>query len=421
MHLYLDPSISGISGDMFLGACIEIGLDPQHLESELRKLQLHEPWKCDLTRTSRADITGTKLDFRDEGHSHPHNHNHEHQHSHDHDHAHSHDHQHHHTHEHVHGRHFTTIRDLIESSKLSPTVKQRAVSMFERVGHAEASIHGKTLEDIHFHEVGALDSILDIVGAAVAVEALGIEQITSAVPVDGHGSIECAHGTFPVPAPATLKILEGKPMNQIDVASELITPTGAAILAEFASSYGPLGEAQIIKSGYGLGTRDLKGRPNVLRLLLCDTATSSRPGFQCDQITLLETNIDDITGERLGYVSAALMDAGALDVAVIPILMKKGRPGHQIQVMAPPEQASKLTEQMMRSTGALGVRVRPTDRWKLKREIREVETAYGTIRVKIGSLGDEVVTQKPEADDVEKACQKHQVSADTVIQAALDQ
>ncbi|MEM1157336.1 MAG: nickel pincer cofactor biosynthesis protein LarC [Verrucomicrobiota bacterium] len=417
MHLHIDPSISGISGDMFLGACIEIGLDPQHLESELRKLPLPENWSCDFSRTTRGDIMGTKLDFRNEGHSPPKDKSHEHGHSHDQNH--DHQHEHHHTHDHSHGRHFTTIRKLIESSELSASVKQRAISMFERVGYAEAAIHGKTLEEIHFHEVGALDSILDIVGAAVAIESLGVRKITSSVPVDGHGSLECAHGTFPVPAPATLKILEGRPLEQIDVASELITPTGAAILAELAESFGPLGKIRINKTGYGLGTRKLKGRPNVLRLLLCEEVESDSNAFETDRITLLQTNIDDITGERIGHVCAHLMDAGALDVAVVPILMKKGRPGHQMQVMTRPDQATALSAELMQATGALGVRVYQVDRLKLQREIRTVETPYGPIRLKVGMLGDAILSRKPEADDVRDASKSHNVSEDTVIQAAL--
>jgi hypothetical protein len=419
MHLYIDPSISGISGDMFLGACIEIGLQPEQFAAELKKLNLTESWQCQHHRSERGAIAGTKLDFTLTSESTGHHHHDEHDHSHDHDHDHDHDHS--HQHKHTHGRHFTTIRDLIHASSLSESVKSRSIAMFERVGHAEAAIHGKTLEEIHFHEVGALDSILDIVGAAVAIELLGITHITAAIPVDGHGSIECAHGIFPVPAPATLKILADHPIKQIDVASELITPTGAAILAELVSAFGPMGDATILKTGYGLGTRELPGRPNVLRLVLCEASQKNAPdhAFETDRISLLETNIDDITGERLGHVASALMDAGALDVTVIPVLMKKGRPGHQLQIMCSPDRASALAEQLMRTTGSLGIRIHQVDRWKLSRQVETVSTPYGDIRVKTGSLAGSVITRKPEADDILTASRKHGVSEDEVIRNAL--
>lgn len=402
---------------MFLGACVDIGLDSKLLETELRKLDLAENWQLQIRRDTRGDISGTKLDFAIEPNEHtPSRQNKGTAESHHHSKPHHHGDPH---HLHTHGRHYSEIRDLILASSLSDSVKERAVSMFTRVGKAEAAIHGKSLEEIHFHEVGALDSILDIVGAAIAIDLLGIEQIDAATPADGHGSVECAHGTFPVPAPATLKILEGKPLKQIDVAHELITPTGAAILAEMVDSWGPMAGSTVVKSGYGLGTRELDQRPNVLRLVLCKNETARPATLESDSILLIESNLDDISGERIGHLTTMLMEAGALDVAVIPILMKKGRPGHQIQIMSDPAQAHELAVQVMRTTGTLGVRYRELDRWKLRRENRTVKTHYGMIRLKVGLMGNEVITQKPEADDVYAAARQHNVSVDTVIRSTL--
>ncbi|MEM6822032.1 MAG: nickel pincer cofactor biosynthesis protein LarC [Verrucomicrobiota bacterium] len=403
MHLYLDPSLSGISGDMFLGACIDLGLDAKHLENELKKLGLTEAWELIANPSERCAVTGTKLDFKIPEHSHSeHHHHHDHGHSHDHD----------HTHHHGHGRHFTTIKKLIEDSELKPSVKTRAIAVFRRLGEAEAAIHGKTLEDIHFHEVGAVDSILDIVGACIALDLLDIETIRAAAPVDGHGTIECAHGSFPVPAPATLRLLKGIPLEQIDVKAELITPTGAALLAELVESFGPLGSATIDQIGYGLGQRELPNRPNALRALLYQPAAieASTP-FQTDTIQLLESNLDDTTGEVLGNLITQLMEKGALDAVLVPILMKKGRPGHQLQVMCEPAQAKVLAEHIFRTTGTLGLRVRPMERWKLDRQIKTVDTPYGPIRVKEALFNGEVLSRKPEADDVQNAAKSHQVTS----------
>jgi pyridinium-3,5-bisthiocarboxylic acid mononucleotide nickel chelatase len=293
--LYLD-CISGISGDMMVGALIDLGVKPSTLEWELGKLNLGD-FHMHTDRAKRKDIEGVKFDIHgagahDEccghghedhghehhgeeahahGHTHEHSHDghtHTHEHSHEHSHEHGHDHDHEHEHEHEHGRTHKEIRAMIEGSELSPFVKQRALGIFRRIAEAEGKIHGMSVEDVHFHEVGAFDSIADIVLTCVGIEALGVERVFVSRLYDGHGTVECAHGTFPVPAPATLEILKGIPLGQIDEPHELITPTGAAIAAEFGAGFGDMPIMKIERIGYGLGTRELAARPNVLRAVL---------------------------------------------------------------------------------------------------------------------------------------------------------
>lgn len=389
---------------MFLGACLEIGLCPDQLESELRKLELPEQWTLHIEKGERASITGTYLEFRisqsgpavDQA-AVP-------------------------NHSHGHGRHFSTIRDLIGASGLSQAVRHRAVAIFQRLGEAEAAVHGTTLEKVHFHEVGALDSILDIVGSAIAVEQLGITSITSSIPVDGEGFVQCAHGTFPVPVPAVLNILKGCVLRQIAVPTELITPTGAAILAELSGGdFKPLPEGKIEANGYGLGSKILEGRPNALRLILSQIQDRKNHGSgnsTFESVTLLETNLDDVSGEEISHAMDYLLSAGALDVALVPITMKKGRPGQQLQVMCLPDRAELLAEGIFTTTGTLGVRFRTQQRQILQRQIDTVQTKYGPIRVKWSFLNGKPVAMKPESDDIDAAAQNNQVSPRLVRAAA---
>src|SRR5688572_6340144 len=282
--LYLDI-FSGISGDMFVGALLDLGADFKELESQLQSLKV-EGYHVHAKRAQKAGIDGVKfdvhLDDHGHGHDHPHDHgDHEHghehgpgghHHHHGHEHGHAHEHSHGEEHEHHHGRNFSEIRDLIAKSSLSEWVKQKAIAVFHRVAVAEGKVHGQSPEQVHFHEVGAVDSIVDIVGACVALELLGKPRVLASQIVEGTGWIDCAHGRFPIPAPATLEILSarGVALSQCEEPHELVTPTGAALLAEFAESFGPMAGLLPRKVGYGLGTRDNKTRPNVLRAVLCD-------------------------------------------------------------------------------------------------------------------------------------------------------
>jgi pyridinium-3,5-bisthiocarboxylic acid mononucleotide nickel chelatase len=416
--LYLDI-VGGISGDMFLASLIDVGVPQDALNRELQKLHL-DGWHLHTERRIVQGISGTHLDVHQHEHSHehehqhgheePHHHEHEHDHGHTHEHSHEHDHghTHEHSHEHEHGkphehgphRGFTEIRQIIESSALSAWVKERAVSLFLKIGTAEAKIHGKTLETIHFHEVGALDSIVDIVGACIALELLGRPVVLACRPTDGTGYVHCAHGKMPIPVPATLAILgaSGVPLSQCEEDSEMITPTGAAILAEFVESFGPMQDIVAKKIGYGFGTRILKTRPNMLRVVLGEsTAGEKAPeDWETDRVELLQTNLDDSTPESLGYVLERALELGALDAWHTSIQMKKSRPAVELSILCNASQLAEFTRLLFTETGSIGVRHYPVSRFKLRRETVEVTTIYGLVPVKITRSGGKILHAKPE-------------------------
>jgi uncharacterized protein (TIGR00299 family) protein len=431
--LYLDI-FSGISGDMFIGALIDLGIDPSRFNRELEKLGL-DGYHVHITRQSKAAIEGVKFDVHvsnDHHHHHdPPDHEHEHEHAHahdDHHHEHSHDqghtHDHHHHDEHTHGRTFTEIRTLIQASDLSAWVKDKAIKVFERVAVAEGRIHGLPPEEVHFHEVGAVDSIVDIVGACIALELLGRPRVLAGPVVDGTGWIDCAHGRFPIPAPATLEILSarGVPITQCDEPNELITPSGAALLAEFAESFGPMHGLAATKIGFGLGTRDNRTRPNVVRAILGETASGTAPqavnDWQTDTVAVLETNLDDISAEVLGYFVEKALAAGALDVFHTPIQMKKNRPGVLLTVLCAADDADKFTELMLRETSAFGVRRSISERRKLQREFATVKTPYGDVTVKLGKLNGKIVQAAPEFESCRAAAEKAGVTLKLVYETA---
>lgn len=442
--LYLDI-FSGISGDMFIGALLDLGVPVDQLESELAKLGLDE-YHIHTARKQKSSIEGVKFDVHahehgDEPHSHEdhHDHGHEHHHhshEHGHHHGHSHDplaldlrqhqpgqHEHEHEHhEHEHGRTFREIRELIQRSKLSPWVKEKAVAVFSRIARAEGKIHGQPAEEVHFHEVGAIDSIVDIVGACVGVELLGKPRILSSPVTEGTGFVRCAHGRFPIPAPATVAILaeRGVPISQCEEPHELVTPTGAAILAEFVEEFGPIRELVPEKIGYGLGERDNKTRPNVLRAVLGTSARArAEHDWETDQIAVLETNLDDINSEIIGYVTEKALDTGALDVFHTPIQMKKNRPGVLLTILCASADADGFTELLLRETTALGVRRTVAERRKLRREIVKVETAFGPVEVKIGTLDGRKVQASPEFESCRKVAEARGVTLKEVYAAAI--
>jgi uncharacterized protein (TIGR00299 family) protein len=433
--LYLD-CFSGISGDMTVGALCDLGVKPSAFEWELSKLEIsdfHAHWE----RKIRQNIEGVKFSIhegaththdQDEEEHHHHGHEHhehdehehhehageltaenaentkEHSHGHDCEHHHEehshehhdHGHEHHHHHEHEAERGFREIRALIQESDLSDFVKKHAVGIFERIAKAEGKIHGMKPEEVTFHEVGALDSIADIVLACVGIELLKVDKVIVSPLAEGRGWIESAHGRFPVPAPATLEILSGIPLAPMDEPYEFITPTGAAIVAEFAESYGPMPAMRVEKIGYGVGTRVTPGRPNVLRAVLGEAGAAAADGFERDTITRLETNIDDLSPEIVGAVTGQLLKMGALDVFLTPIHMKKNRPGMQLTVLCEEAAVGKVAELIFRQTTSFGVRMDRVERLKLARSFETVQTAYGTVTVKIGKLGGETVQVSPE-------------------------
>ncbi len=350
------------------------------------------------------------------------------------DHDHDHGHEHHHgvpetAAPHEHGRNFAEIRTLIQASKLSKWVKDKSIAVFHRVAVAEGKIHGHPPEEVHFHEVGAVDSIVDIVGACVALEMLGKPRVFAASPVEGTGMIRCAHGNFPIPAPATLEILSarGVIIQQCEEPGELITPTGAAILAEFAESFGPMQQLTVEKIGYGLGTRQNKTRPNVVRAVLGNTSKVQSPkskaggalDWETDTIAVLETNLDDINAEWLGgFVEQALV-GGALDVFHTPVQMKKNRPGVLLTVLCARDDADRFSEMILRETTAFGVRRTLAERRKLHRESVKVQTKFGEVAVKIGRLNNQRVQAAPEFESCRALAEQGGVPVREVYAAAL--
>jgi uncharacterized protein (TIGR00299 family) protein len=433
--LYLDI-FSGISGDMFVGALIDLGVDAHQLEHELAKLGL-EGYHLHVSRQQRAHIAGTKFDV-DLEHEHAHEHQparkHAHAHAHhgeehgrDHDHGHHHheDHDHHDDEHHHHGRTFADIKELIHHSRLSDWVKQKSVAVFERVAIAEGKIHGRPADQVHFHEVGALDSIVDIVGACVALELLGKPRVLAAPVVEGTGWVNCAHGRFPVPTPATLEILGARrvPVSQCDEPHELITPTGAALLAEFVESFGPMRGLAPIKIGYGLGTRENKTRPNVLRAVLCEESTGSVTGtdhdWETDTVVVLQTNLDDANAEILGSFVEKALAQGALDVFHTPIQMKKNRPGVLLSLLCAEADADRFSELMLRETTAFGIRRHVAERRKLRREFATVRTPYGEVTIKLGKLDGQTVQSAPEYESCRRLAEQAKVPLKQVYEAAL--
>jgi hypothetical protein len=431
--LYLDL-FSGISGDMFVGALLDLGVDYGHLEAELGKLPV-AGYHLHAARGSKCGISGIKFDVHlehdhDAGHGHDHAHTHQHDHQgHHHSHGHSHEHNHAEAHTHIHDEHghertFTEISRLIQASPLSGWVREKSLAVFRRIAVAEGKIHGVAPEKVHFHEVGAVDSIVDIVGGCLALELLGKPRVLASPVVEGFGWVHCAHGRFPVPAPATLAILgaRGIAVSQCEEPHELITPTGAALLAEFVESFGPMQSLVAEKIGFGLGTRDNKTRPNVLRAILgtgTEIVSAVERGWEADTVAVLESNLDDVSAEVLGNFVEQALAGGALDVFHTPIQMKKNRPGVLLTVLCSPDQADGLTEQMLRETGSFGVRRTIAERKKLGRDFANVETAYGTITVKLGRLGGKVIHAVPEFESCRAQAKKADVPLKQVYEAAL--
>jgi uncharacterized protein (TIGR00299 family) protein len=416
--LYLDL-FSGISGDMFIGALIDLGVDPAKLEAELSKLGLDE-YHLHFSRGHKGSIAGVKFDVHLAG-DHDHHGAHQSGHSHNHGHTHSHgpSHKHHH---HDLERTFSEIKGLIETSRLSAWVKDKSISVFHRLAQAEGKIHGLPPDQVHFHEVGAVDSIVDIVGGCISLELLGKPRVLASPVIDGNGWVDCAHGRFPVPTPATMAILGARqvPVTQCSEPHELVTPTGAALIAEFAESFGPMSGLVAQKIGFGLGTRENKTRPNVLRAIL---GTSNSKGteldWETDRIAVLESNLDDINAEVLGHFVETALAQGALDVFHTPIQMKKNRPGVLLTVLCAEPDADKFSELILRQTTSFGVRRYVAERRKLKREIVDVQTSYGKVAVKLGRLDGQIVQAAPEYESCRQLATASNVPLKTVYEAAI--
>ncbi len=421
--LYLDL-FSGISGDMFAGTLIDLGVDARKLERELKKLKLGG-WHLHVIRKQKSGIDGVKFDVQmDKRREHEGTH-----------HSHHASRITHHDHSHNDSRNFAEIKQLISRSRLSNWVKKKSVAVFRRIAEAEGRIHGLPQERVHFHEVGAVDSIVDIVGACVALEMLGKPRVLASPVTEGTGWIDCEHGRFPVPAPATLAILgaRGIGITQCDEPHELVTPTGAALLAEFAESFEPMHNLVAEKTGFGLGSRENKTRPNVLRAVLGQATKGQSPkskaksqtdgafkllDWETDTIAVLETNLDDMNPEVLGHFVETTREAGALDVFYTSIQMKKNRPGVLLTILCAASDADKFSEKVLRETSAFGVRRTLTERRKLRREFVETKTQFGKITVKIGTLNDKVIQATPEFESCKALAARAKVPVKKVYEAA---
>lgn len=414
---------SGISGDMTLGALVDLGLDPDLLRDELAKLKLEE-YELSFTKAEKHSIVGTKAHVDLNGHEHGHKHESEHGHSHEHEseHEHGHEHGHEHSHDdkppknHGHTRNLSDIRKLIEDSDLSDEIKAKSLSIFVRLGEAEAKVHGTTIDEVHFHEVGAVDAIVDIVGAVIGLSIMGIEKIYSSPLSLGSGFTRSSHGVIPVPAPATMGLLTGIPTRQTEIRGELVTPTGAAIISALAEGFGPAPEMVIDKVGYGCGTKDLPQQPNLLRVILGHTADD----YETDTIKVIETNIDDMSPQVYDLLMDKLLEMGALDVFLTPIAMKKNRPAIKLTVLANSPQLQDVCACILAETTTMGVRIYEARRQKLAREMVEVDTEYGKVSVKLGKIGDDVIKILPEYDDCKRIAKEKNIPIMKIHQAALN-
>ncbi|MGC8668045.1 MAG: nickel pincer cofactor biosynthesis protein LarC [Chthonomonadales bacterium] len=381
--LYLD-CFAGIAGDMLLGAMLACGVEEERLRQELARLNVRG-WKLRVENVQRNGIgaVDVSVDVEDAPHHH---------------------------------RHLADIEEIITSSSLPQRVQERAVAVFRRLAEAEAKIHGTTPQKIHFHEVGALDAIVDITGACIGLELLGVEQVVASPLPMGRGFVECAHGILPLPAPAVLELLRGVPAYGVDVEAELVTPTGAALVTTLAQSYGPLPVMAIEATGYGAGKRQLKDRPNLLRAIL--GTVDAHFASSAPEVAVLETNLDDVSPQFYEVVTRRLFDAGALDVYLTPVQMKKERPGVLLTVLADPQRAEALADVIFRETTTMGVRFHMGKRLCLEREWQTVQTEYGAIRVKIGRWKGAPTVASPEYEDVKAAASASGAPVYKVYQAA---
>ncbi len=424
---------SGISGDMFVAAAARLAGCEAEVETLPARLGL-DGVSVRFSNVVRSSLQARRFEVIDhdeaaEHHGHEHRHGEQHQEHDEHHHAHEHDsdgHEHHgHSDEgHAHHAHrpLSEIRTLLTRADLPPPVRARALRMFERLGAVEAAAHGIPVEQVHFHEVGAIDSIVDIVGAALCIERLGLRQVFATPVCVGYGTVKVAHGVLPVPAPATERLLQGMPTFAGELSGEWTTPTGAVILAELAPTFS---DATLVAtaSSFGAGSKDTRKRPNLLRLRLAHAAAPAigrTDGLLSDELVSIACNIDDSTGEFLGAdLLDRLLKAGARDAVLHPIVMKKGRPAQQLEVLAEPALAAELAILVLSHTSTIGVRMTPVSRLMLKRESLEVDTPYGAIAVKRVALPDGSTRCAPEYESVRQAAERTGVPAPTVHQAAL--
>ncbi|MHB9027515.1 MAG: nickel pincer cofactor biosynthesis protein LarC [Candidatus Latescibacterota bacterium] len=415
--------MSGISGDMTLGALVHAGMPLDYLRGELAKLPV-QGYELREEKVIRGSITAVHLDVdtgqhHDEDHHHgehdhgdlhhgrPHDHDEHHEHSHE-KHSHKHEHRRHPQEQHEHRR-LSRILELIGGSDLSDRIKSRASAIFTRLAEAEARVHGTTPEEVHFHEVGAVDAIVDVVGSCIGLEYFGVDTVVSTPIRLGTGTVKCAHGLMPVPVPAVMELTRGIPTVRTMIQGELTTPTGAAILTTLASSWGRLEEFTVETFGYGAGTKVLPELANVLRISIGRTGCA----YEIDHSILLETNIDNMNPEVFGYLSERLFEAEAKDVYMTPIYMKKGRPGTLLSLMTDESRVDAMLDIIFRETTTLGVRISRVSRRKVKRESGLVRTEFGPVQVKVAHV-DGYRRFAPEYEDCARIARERKIPILTV-------
>ncbi len=382
--LYFD-CFAGASGNMILGALVALGVDEQKLIEQIRKLGAAD-FEIEFKNVDKSGIAATHAAVKV-------------------------------PHEHAH-RHLHHIVEIINDADLSDSVKSRATKIFTRLAEAEAKVHGTSIEKIHFHEVGAMDAIVDVVGACIGFEMLGIERFVCSKIHVGSGFVSMAHGKYPIPPPAVAELLKAIPIYSTEIEGELITPTGAAIIAAVCDSSGQIPEMRIERTAYGAGTREYKDFPNVLRLMIGESEINH---FKTeDQLILIETNLDDLSAQTLGYVMEKAFEIGALDCWFTPIQMKKNRPATMISILCDAEKKEALIKLLYTETTTLGVRISKVERNCLPREIVKVETEFGTIDVKIAKLGDDIINAKPEYEQLREIASQKNIALRDVEKIVLE-
>ena len=383
MRIVYFDCFSGISGDMILGALIDLGLEQKTLMKHLSKLKL-SGYEIEVLKEQRGPITGTRVNIRVDQEEQP-------------------------------PRSAEQIRELIDKSKLPDQVKKKSLAVLERLATVEGNLHQQPPEHVHFHEVGALDSIVDMVGACIGLHVLGIDHVVASPLPLGRGFVQCQHGMLPLPAPATLALLESVPVYDSGQERELVTPTGAAILTTVCTEYGGFPTMSIEKVGYGVGQHPENHPPNLLRLVL-GRATMA---VTKERLLLFETSIDDMNPELYGHLMERLLDAGALDVNVLPAQMKKNRPGQLLRVLVPKGLRDTVLQIVFNETTSLGIRIQEVDRYSLPRRTIRVQTSYGQLPVKVATNPQGALTVAPEYDGCQRAARKHKVSLRLVYEEAV--
>lgn len=379
--LYFD-CFAGASGDMILGAMVGAGVDPNFLREQLSLLPV-TGFSLAFETVNRSGLSATYVRVET-------------------------------AHEHKH-RHLSDIKQIIEGSGLSEAVKQRAVQIFTRLAEAEARVHNEPVDHVHFHEVGALDAIVDVVGAAICFDALQIERFVCSPLHVGSGMVKMAHGQFPIPPPAVTELLKGVPFYATDIKGELLTPTGAAIITTVCTEYGPIPQMKSDVTGYGAGTREYPDFPNILRVLLGET---EGPTTIDERLWMLETNLDDVSPQIIGHCMDRVLELGALDCFFTPVQMKKNRPGVLLSVLCGPNEKEAVMKLLFTETTTLGVRSYEVARRALERTVVRVETQYGPIDVKVAHLDGRVVNEMPEFEQCRQAATKANVPLKIVEEAA---